>query len=224
MAKFKYLGDSGVLVGRHGRLKHGQIVELWQSEVEYITERGCVGWEPIEEEPDMEGVGVVIPVATRYYNLTRIHWTRNAISALRNMGNNELIEIGNAMRELGAKLPNHRGLVSLGKDRLAEVIYGEAARLQWTAKVFAPVDRNAKPESDLPILPPPNKEGGLEGEVESPPDPGEDYPDDGTKRSIEADESGLPPDGDDRAQPNKPTKAANASKPNPPTRKIVRNR
>lgn len=130
MAKFKYTGPEQH-VGRFGRLKTGAIVDLWQSEIEFIESRNTPGWERVEEA-SLEGVGTIFPAKVeKGFDITRINWLHECRAALRRMSRSELAEVAQSMRLLGCQLPPEKESRSFSRDHLFETVYGEAKRLRW---------------------------------------------------------------------------------------------
>ena len=166
MPRYKYLGADGVRVGRFGVLSHGQEVELHHSEAAYIKERGMVDWQDVTDE-DATGIGTLLPVKNRWYDLTRIVWNHGTLHDLRHRGKSDLDAIGMAMRELGAQIPDEKSFRSHDASVMAEIIYTEACRLQWEKPENKAIDRNVKPEPTIPILSPPSGTVS-EGEAEEP--------------------------------------------------------
>jgi hypothetical protein len=66
------------------------------------------------------------------------------------------------MADIGARIPSGKILNSYSHRALSETIYAEAVRLKWDQPGYGPVARNDKPETDLPILPPPSPEATAE--------------------------------------------------------------
>ena len=129
MAKFKYLGPEQ-LVGRFGKLKKNDIVDLWQSEVEFVEERSDETWSRVGKE-DTSGVGVVLPTHTGGFDLSRVDWLRETRSALKRMSRTLLGEVAQSMREVGCNLPSEPETRLFSREHLFEELYGEAKRLKW---------------------------------------------------------------------------------------------
>lgn len=129
MAKFKYVGPE-MLVGRFGRLKTGDVVDLWQTEAEFVTSRNLQDWEAVDVE-DLTGVGSILPTRTLGYDLTRIDWVMECKSSLKRMSRSELGEVAMSMRRLGCILPAESETRTYSREHLFEVVYGEAKRLKW---------------------------------------------------------------------------------------------
>ena len=130
MTKFKYTGPGGI-VGRFGRLKTGDVVEMRLTETIYILEHGSDGWEKVDEPEDLSGVGVIVPKPTRAYDLTRIHWPTDTWPSLRRMTRSELLNVACAMRSLGAHIPTENILNTQQRDALFELVLEEVKRLRW---------------------------------------------------------------------------------------------
>lgn len=152
MAKFKYLGPDNARVGRFGKLKHGQVVDLWQSEADYVVSNGSVDWECVDEESNLVGVGTVLPARTQFYDLTRIFWLRETLPSLKRQSRGELLSICRAMRHVGAQIMEEGSLQQQSSEALMQLAYGEAKRLRWDQPDYGPIDHNAKDESDLPVV------------------------------------------------------------------------
>lgn len=144
MAKFIYLGADNTFVGRFGRLKHGAVINLWQSEVDYILATGSKKWKPVDEEVDATGVGTVLPAKTRWFDLTSIYWLKEARYALNRLSRPELVNACRAMRDLGATVPDEDSAYHSSREALVEELYGEAKRLKWDQPGYGPVNRNRK--------------------------------------------------------------------------------
>lgn len=133
MAKFKYLGKDNTFVGRFGRLKTGDVVELWETESEYVLSHPTNPpvWKLVKEDVDKEGVGVIKPAITKHFDLTRVFWLREGFAFLNRQSRSELLAITRAFRDIGAKILSEEKCQCLSREALKELIYGEAKRLQW---------------------------------------------------------------------------------------------
>lgn len=149
MAKFKYVGEE-MLVGRFGRLKKGDVRELWQSEVDFLTERGSTEWKDVSKD-DNEGVGTIVPVHTVGFDLTRVDWLRETRSSLVRMSRSELLEVTRSMRLIHCRVPSEDEARQMTKENLFETLYGEVKRLRWDVPRHAKVDRGPK-KSETPVI------------------------------------------------------------------------
>lgn len=141
MSKFKYLGKDNTLVGRFGRLKQGQVVDLWETESEYVLSHPTnpPTWAMVKQELDDEGVGEIVPKITKHFDLTRVFWLREAYAFLSRQSRSELLAISRAFREIGAKVLSEADCQTMSREALKEMIYSEVKRLRWTDHVAAPV-------------------------------------------------------------------------------------
>lgn len=149
MAKFKYVGAE-MLVGRFGRLKKGDVRDLWQSEIDFIIERGSTDWEDVSTE-DVEGVGGIVPTHTLGFDLTRVDWLRETRSSLVRMSRSELIEVSRSMRSIHCRVPSEDEIRQMTKECMFETLYGEVKRLRWDVPGHAVVDREPKPRKE-PVI------------------------------------------------------------------------
>ena len=151
MAKFKYLGPDNALVGRFGRLNSGDVIKMWQSETECLLARPNPCWELIEEEDDLVGVGTVLPIRTRWYDLTRIYWLKEALSSLKRLSRPDLLSVVRAMRDIGAHVVDEKAAQTMSREALIEEAYGEVKRLKWDQPGYGAIDHNARPEPTEPV-------------------------------------------------------------------------
>ena len=148
MSKFKYLGKDNTLVGRFGRLKHGQVVELWETESEYVLSHPTnpPTWAQVKQDQDTEGVSEIVPQITKHFDLTRVFWLREAYRFLCRQSRSELLAISRAFREIKAKVLTEAECQTMSREALKEMLYSEVKRLRWTDHVDAPV--MAMPEDE----------------------------------------------------------------------------
>ena len=133
MSKFKYLGKDNTLVGRFGRLKHGQVVDLWETEAEYVLAHPSDPpvWAPVKSSKDDTGVGEIVPKLTKHFDLTRVFWLREAYAFLSRQSRSELLAMARGFREVGASVKSEEDCQSMSREALKEMLYGEAKRLKW---------------------------------------------------------------------------------------------
>lgn len=144
MAKFKYLGKDNSLVGRFGRLKHGQVVELWQSEADYLESHSMDGWEKVASETDTNGIGTIVPAVTPFYDLTRVFWLREAHASLRRMSRPELLQVCRALTFIEANMLPEAQIVTQSREALIELVHEEVRRLCWDQPGFSPAEPPSK--------------------------------------------------------------------------------
>jgi hypothetical protein len=149
MAKFKYTGQDDALVGRFGRLKRGTIVELWQTEAEYVESHGSVGWSRVKETGNIEGVGTILPAKTLNFDFTRTHWPTDMLYSMKRMSRPDLIHAALGLNSMGADIPGEKDLHNMSKEALFAAIYGELKRLRWDQPGYGP-------NGEAPASPPSN--------------------------------------------------------------------
>lgn len=166
MAKFKYLGKDNTLVGRFGRLKKGDVVELWETEAEYVLMHPSdpPTWVQVKQADDMDGVGKILPAVTKHFDLTRVFWLREAFAFLSRQSRSELLAITRAFREIGAKVSSEQDCQCLSRDALKEHLYSEVKRLRWTESNVVPEPVATKQSSKKTVEP--KEEEPKEEEVE----------------------------------------------------------